>query len=119
MGAAFLITQVELFLKVELFCLQSIEVLIRRTSQCKQKALIVSKNLPNTTVSKKLHCKQEAPSCKQKSFVPAKSLHMLEGFKKALRGLLVEAPSPIRAHFLGESVWILWVCPAVTPTFGV
>ena len=42
------------------------------------------------------------------------------GFKKALKGVSVEAPKPhLGGPFPGDSVRILGVCPAVTLTFGL
>ena len=38
-----------------------------------------------------------------------------EGFKG---GFCRSTPTPIQAPFLGDSVRILGVCPAVSPTFG-
>ena len=43
----------------------------------------------------------------------------LDGFKKALRGFSVETPKPYSGALLGDSVRILGVRPAVTPTFGL
>ena len=68
MGKIFYL-QLDMFLTVELLRLQSVKVLLEAISHCKQKNAIVStlltKKLPNTIVSKKLHCKQEASNCKQ------------------------------------------------------
>ena len=51
---------------------------------------------------------------------PQKCRNKLGGFKKALRrGFLQKHLNPIRGPFLGDSVRILGVCPAVSPTFGL
>ena len=46
------------------------------------------------------------------------SKHALGGVKKALRGFAAEAPKPYSGPFLGDSVRILGVCPAVTLAHG-
>ena len=58
--------------------------------------------------------------CQSKAIRKEQGTYALGGFKKALGGVFCRSTrNPIRVPFLGDSVRILGVCPAATPTFGL